>query len=185
VRALRSRHALLACVLWATAALADGTPPTPSPATPVSGPPADGRRSVTATRFVGMFGGLEREVADAVKSRETAALDRLLVDEFELLSASHPDQPVDRDAWQDSVLGTSVESFKISNVSVHMVGESAALVAFSYEQRAKAPAHSGRFTFVDLWRRENSLWRLHVRYAASAGEATVPGWAPQPVFEKR
>ena len=66
-----------------------------------------------------------------------------------------------------------------------MAGENAAVVSFVYEQQAKAPAPSGRFTYVDLWLRAEGRWRLQVRYASPSGDAPVPGWVAQEVIEKR
>jgi hypothetical protein len=168
------------------AAFAAERAPTPAPAAPTGGKePAEARTSVTPTRWSTLFGGLERDVAEAVKRRDTAALDRLLLDDFELLASSHPELPVSRDDWQDAVLGAPPQSFRISGVSARMAGENAAVVSFAYEQQAKPPAPSGRFTLVDLWLRSEGRWRLQARYASPSGGASVPGWVAQPVIEKR
>jgi len=179
------RSAFLFVVL-STVAVSAERAPTPPPAAQTGGQePAEARASVTPTRTATLFGGLERDVAEALKRRDTAALDNLLLDDFDLLASSHPEQPVGRDDWQDAVLGTPLQSFRISGVSVHMAGENAAVVSLVYEQQAKAPAPSGRFTFVDLWLRAEGRWRLQARYASPSSDAPVPGWVAQPVFEKR
>jgi len=160
--------------------------PTPLPAVPTGGrEPSEAQASITPTRTATLFGGLERDVAEAIKRRDAAALDRLLLDDFDLLASSHPEEPVSREDWQDAVLAAPPKSFRISGVSVHMVGESAAAVSFLYEQQVKAPAPSGRFMFVDLWSRVQGRWRLQARFASPSGDAPVPGWVAQPVFEKR
>lgn len=180
------RRSSLILFVLSTVAVSAERAPTPSPAAPAGGKESsEARTSVTPTRWSTLFGGLERDVAEAVKRRDTAALDRLLLDDFELLASSHPEQPVSRDDWQDAVLAAPPQSFRISGVSVHMAGESAAVVSLVYEQKAKAPAPSGRFTFVDLWLRAEDRWHLQARYASPTGGAPVPGWVAVPVIEKR
>ena len=171
--------------LFSTVAVSADQTQTP-PKAPTSGKESsEARASITPTRTATLFGGLERDVAEAVKRRDVSALDRLLLDDFDLLAASHPEQPVSREDWQDAVLASPPRSFRISGVSVHMAGESAAVVSFLYEQQVKAPSPSGRFLFVDLWLRVEGRWRLQARFASPSGDAPVPGWVAQPVFEKR
>jgi hypothetical protein len=180
------RRSALFSLAFSTAAVAAQPAPAPPTAAPTGGrEPAGARVGVTPTRWASLFGGLERDIADAVKRRDTAALDRLLLDDFDLLASSHPEQPVGRDDWQEAVLGAPPRSFRISGVSAHMAGENAAVVSLVYEQQAKAPAPSGRFMFVDLWLRAEGRWRLQARYASPSSDAPVPGWVAQPVFEKR
>ena len=155
----------------------------PAQSTPA---PAPKTSVITPTRTAVLFGGLERDVAAAVKSGDAAALDRLLLDDFELIAADHPGQPVPRDEWQDAVLAARPQHFRIDSVSVREVGEDAALVTFAYEQQAKGKGVSGRFTFVDLWLRQGDFWRLQSRNAAPGLTSRVPGWAPPPApIEKK
>jgi hypothetical protein len=179
------RRSLFLWFLFSTVAASAEVGPTPLPAPTGGKEPPGARQAVTPTRTSVLFGGLERDVAEAVKRGDAAALDRLLHDDFDLLASSHPEQPVSRDDWQDAVLAAPPQSFRISGVSVHMAGENAATVSFVYEQQAKAPAPSGRFTFVDLWVRAEGRWRLQARYGSPPGDGPVPGWVAQPAFEKR
>ena len=77
---------------------------------------------------------------------------------------------------QEAVYAAPPETFRISETTVHMADEATAIVSFAYEQQAKN-GPSGRFAFVDVWRKKGNDWRLWVRYAAPSSETKVPGWA--------
>jgi ketosteroid isomerase-like protein len=144
------------------------------------------RNVQTPTRTAVQFGGYERELAGAVQHHDTAALDRLLAEDFELRGNVTPGEPVPREDWQEAVLATPPQSFTVSDVSVHTAGPDTAVVSFLYEQQAAAPAPSGRFAFVDVWRRQAGRWRLAVRFAAPTTSVPLPGLvAPEPEIKKK
>jgi ketosteroid isomerase-like protein len=172
--------AFLAC-WFAFAPLARGQATAP-PSSPRPSP----ARAITPTRTAVLFGGLERELVEAIRRKDRTALGRLLTDDFELRGNVHPGEPVPRDEWQDAVFAGPLDSFQLSETAVHMAGDDTAIVSFAYEQQAKPPAPSGRFSFVDVWRRQAGQWRLDVRYAAPATEAPVPGLvAVEPEIPKK
>ncbi len=183
----RGRHGRLAALLltaWPSSTWAQAPAPSPDVA-PTGGRPAP-RSVVTPTRTAVLFGGFERELADAVGRKDRDTLDRLLHDDFELRSSAHPGEPTPIDVWEDTVLAAPPTSYRISEVAVHEAGPEAALVSFVYEQEAKAPGPSGRFVFVDLWLKDGAGWRLRVRHACPVGGAEVPGWAPgEPEIPKK
>jgi hypothetical protein len=163
-------------VAWGAAAQ---SPPTSSPRPGV-------RQVVTPTRTAVLFGGLERELVEAIQHHDVAALDRLLFEDFELHGNVHPGEPVAREDWQDAVQANPPATFRISETAVHMAGEDTAIVSFAYEQQAKEPAPSGRFAFVDVWRKREGAWHLEIRYAAPATDAPVPGLvAVEPEIPKK
>jgi hypothetical protein len=164
---MRPSAFLASWFLIAPLATGQAPPPPPSRLTP--------GRVITPTRTAVLFGGFERELAEAIQRKDSAALDRLLTDDFELRGNLHPGEPVPRDDWQVAVFEAPPSSFLFSEISVHMSGEDTAVVSFAYDQQAKAPAPSGRFSFVDVWRQQGGEWRLDVRYAAPATDAPVPG----------
>jgi hypothetical protein len=166
---MRKNAALvLGSCLVAWGAAAGQAPPTSSPRRGVT-------QGVTPTRTAVLFGGLERDLVEAIRHHDTAALDRLLADDFELHGNAHPGEPVAREDWQEAVLAAPPAAFRLSETSVHTAGEDTAIVSFAYEQQAKAPAPSGRFSFVDVWRKQEGAWRLEIRYAAPATDAPLPG----------
>jgi hypothetical protein len=184
--AIRLAEAVMknAALVLGSCLLAWGSASGQSLATP---PPRPGAKQVlTPTRTAVLFGGLERELVEAIQRHDDATLDRLLSDDFELHGNVHPGEPVAREDWQAAVQAAPPTTFRVSEMAVHMAGEDTAIVSFAYEQQAKAPAPAGRFSFVDVWRRREGAWRLEVRYAAPATDTPLPGLvAVEPEIPKK
>jgi len=170
---------VLGSCLVAWGATAGQSPSHPSPRPGV-------KQVMTPTRTAVLFGGLERELVEAIQHHDAAALDRLLSDDLELHGTAHPGEPVAREDWQEAVQAAPPATFRISEIAVHMAGEDTAIVSFAYEQQAKEPAPSGRFSFVDVWRSREGAWRLEIRYAAPGTDAPLPGLvAVEPEIPKK
>jgi ketosteroid isomerase-like protein len=165
---MKNAALVLGSCLVACGATAGQSPPTSSPQPGV-------KQAITPTRTAVLFGGLERELVEAIQHHDAAALDRLLSEDFELRGNVHPGEAVAREDWQEAVQAAPPSTFRLSETAVHMAGDDTAIVSFAYEQQAKAKAPSGRFSFVDVWRRQEGAWRLEVRYAAPATDVPVPG----------
>jgi hypothetical protein len=57
-----------------------------------------------------LFGGLERDLVEAIQRHDSAALDRLLSDDFELRGNVHPGEAVTREDGQEAVLAAAPSS---------------------------------------------------------------------------
>ena len=139
--------------------------------------PAEPARVMTLTRTAVLFSGLELRLDDALRGRDTAALDSLVSDDFELRESSAPGQPVPRAEWLKRPAPAS--DLAIGQLGVHDFGDTA-VVSFAQQQvhDGKAGTRSQRF-IVDVWRKDAGGWRLVVRYQPAAattiaGEDTAP-----------
>src|SRR5262249_49638369 len=124
---MRAPHRTIALALLALSAagVVRAQPVTPRP---------QQKQVFTPTRTAKQFGELERDVAAAVKAHDTAALDKLLLDDFEMVSSAHPDQPAGREDWQDAMLASPPKAYRVDSVSVRLAGADAAVVTLGYEQ---------------------------------------------------
>jgi hypothetical protein len=137
---------------------------------------------ITATRQVALFGGLEKQMLQAVQKKDRAGLEALLTDEFEI---AMPDaDPLAGEDWVDSVMAKdfSLKSFVIRQMSVADLGD-AAVVKFDRVQQAtlQGKNESGEFFVVDLWKKSGDSWKLANRYVAKvAAIAATPKIEPKP-----
>jgi Domain of unknown function (DUF4440) len=154
--------ALIAVAVFATAQ--EPVKPKQTPAT------------ITATRQVTLFGGLEKQLLLSVQKKDRAGLEAMLTDEFEIAMPNA--DPLAGEDWVDSVMAKdfSLKSFVIRQMSVADLGD-AAVVKFDRVQQAtfQGKNESGDFFVVDLWKKSGDSWKLANRYVAKVG--AVPAHA--------
>jgi hypothetical protein len=115
----------------------------------------------TLTRYVQLFGQLERELAEAQARRDAVALDRLVSNFFEL--RGNDAHLLSRDDWlQRKAAGGAA----IEQLAVHETGDQA--VASFLRREA-----SGAATFVvDIWSPQpggpGGTWQLRLRFESPA-----------------
>jgi hypothetical protein len=135
-------------------------------------------RVPTVTRLVKLFLDLEAELLLAQLNKDRAALERRLVDDFEMRSAARPGEPIPRADWLTQALEHKPPPMEIEQMAVHDEG-TVALVSFLLRPHDTKLAP----TFVvDTWSRIGDEWRLKTRYAAAVGAGRPfgdPGASPR------
>jgi hypothetical protein len=133
----------------------------------------------TVTRLVKVFQELETQFAQAARAGDTAALEALLTDDFELRVARRPAEPVARAQWLAAIKQQPAPDARIEQMAAHDHG---AVVDVSFVMRPVVAGPPKRGTeaplfIVDTWARDGDAWRLKVRYAGVVGTSTqrVPG----------
>jgi ketosteroid isomerase-like protein len=133
----------------------------------------------TMTRNVLTFMELEKEWANAVQQHDTAALDKLVGDKFELRSSAVPGVPTPRAESLKESLALAPFKSAIGQMAVHDYGD---LMVVSFLWRIDAPKEAGlaqQVFVVDTWKRNGDSWQVLVRYAAPVDAAArVPGAVP-------
>jgi len=110
-----------------------------------------GQRVMTMTRGVSVFGKAEVELAEALKSHDEAAIDRIVGIEFEQRSANAPSMPVPRGDFLDQAAAEFAHATGMRDMAVHEYGD-VAVVSFTWmRDRPQAPAF-----VVDVWRRKTA-----------------------------
>jgi ketosteroid isomerase-like protein len=126
-------------------------------------------RTITPTRQVAQFSELENQWVEAIQHRDHAALDRLLTDEFEILTPLAAN-PVERDEFVEATANLKLDSYRISQMTVHEFGETA-VVNFlaNVKGQFRGRDWSGQYFMVDVWRKNGDSWQAAVRYLSKAG----------------
>src|SRR5215472_14373808 len=84
--------------------------------------PALPGRTITPTRQVSQFSELENQWIDTIQQKDRSAIDRLLTDDFEVLTPL-AGTPIERDQFIEAVSGNlKLESYRISQMTVHDFG---------------------------------------------------------------
>ena len=129
------------------------------------------QRIPTVTRLVQLFSTLESELMTAVQKGDSAAIDKMLADDFELRSGAMPGTPTPRAEWLQRSHGQAAAP--IEQMAVHDYG-SAAVVSYLWKRGARHDVF-----IVDVWGKSGDAWKLSARYASPAGDRrfTIPGAA--------
>lgn len=138
------------------------------------------QRVPTVTRQVQLFSALESELMTAVQTGDSAAIDKMLADDFELRSGAMPGTPTPRAEWLRHSHGQVAAP--IEQMAVHDYGTTAVV---SY--LGKRGARHDIF-IVDIWSKSSDAWKLSARYASPAGDRRfhIPGAALEGLtIEKR
>ena len=136
-----------------------------------------------ATRQGQAVGQLEQALLDAQRSQDRTALEQLLSEDFLMIVAQAPDQPVDRDDWLDASLRAG--AWDLRDLAVRNVGD-VALASFVLVPANGRAAPVPVFV-VDAWRRAGSGWLLEQRHAALATgpRNAIPGNVTRPAVRKK
>jgi hypothetical protein len=137
----------------------------PAAAVPEGPPPGVRGAGGLATRSVSEYLRLERELEDAIETRDAAGIDRLVDASFEWRSGAIPD-PLSRDEWLRAERAAARHGARIRDLAVR---EESELVIVSFVRDAK----DGATFVVDVWRRDPQ--RLVARYPGRP----APGAAPK------
>jgi len=129
-------------------------------------------RIPTVTKLVKQFVGLEDELSGALRSSDTAVIDRLVAEDFEQREAARPGEPVPRVDWLQRDAKGNGAFADIEQMAVHEHGD---LMVVSFLRSDAGHQHS-QFV-VDVWRRQPEGPRLLTRYLSPAPAAS-PSTAP-------
>ncbi len=137
--------------------------------------PGAASRIPTVTRLVSVFGGLESRWLEAIRTRDAAALESLLADDFEMRLAVRPDQPIPRAEYLKQALTGSVALPVVRGMAARDLG-GPVIVSFRLELDG-SPA--GQVLVVDVWEPFQGTWKAMARYVGSVAElpAGMPGAA--------
>ena len=122
-------------------------------------------RAQTMTRLVRVFLDLETALFEAQHAGDRAALERLLVDDFEQRDAAAPGQPLPRAEWLVVALRDAPADVELDQMAVHDRGDTA-IVSFIARPEGRAAAF-----IVDVWVKAAVGWQVKVRYAAPGPRA--------------
>ena len=126
-------------------------------------------RIPTVTRLVQVFSTLESELMVALQKGDSAVINQMLADDFELRSGAMPGTPMPRAEWLRNSHGQA--AMPIEQMAVHDYGTTA-VVSFLGKRRARQDVF-----MVDTWSKSGDIWKLAVRYASPAGDRrfSIPG----------
>lgn len=128
-------------------------------------------RTITPTRQVAQFSELENQWTEAIQRNDRSALDRLLTDEFEILTPLAAN-PVERDEFVEAVGSLKLESYRISQMTVHDYGDTAVVnFLVNVKGQFRGRDWSGQYFVVDVWRKNGDTWQAAVRYLSKSGTA--------------
>lgn len=132
--------------------------------------PARPGRTITPTRQVAQFSERENQWMDAIQQKDRSAIDRLLTDDFEVLTPL-AGTPIDRDQFIEAVSGKlKLESYRISQMTVHDFGDTAAVnFLVNVKGLFRGRDSSGQYFIVDVWRKNGDTWQAAVRYLSKSG----------------
>jgi len=123
----------------------------------------------TVTRLVKQFMGFEGELADALRGGDSAALARLVVDDFEQREGDRPGEPLPRAEWVQQEARVGVAFADIEQMAVHDYGEVMAVSFLRVDTAGKR-----RQFVVDVWKRHADGWKLATRYLGAVATAKSP-----------
>jgi Domain of unknown function (DUF4440) len=104
---------------------------------------------------------LEDELADAVRTRDRAAAERLLDPDFTLTSGLGTGLLVPRDGWLEGLAAIETSALAVRDRQAH-VFEDTAVVVFRMDWSATLEGDnlSGPYLVTDVWHRAEGDWRL-------------------------
>jgi len=135
----------------------------------------EGHRIVTMTRLQVVFSDLENQWLAAIQKKDNAALDKLLVDTFEVWTPTQA-EPIPLEDWRQQAFSHALQSFTIRKLAVRAVNENVSVVSFvlsqSYNEGGKNRTDD-EFV-VDVWLNDGQSWHCTDRYASSVPATNAP-----------
>lgn len=129
------------------------------------------------------FQQIEAALLDAMRSRDEAKLNAMLGDDFDMIVAQDPGNPVIREDFIDEIKAKPIGAYAIQGMQVRDVAGQM-LATFVLQ-----PKGAGQPVFVvDLWAKDAAAnWRLLVRTAslATGSRKAIPGDRKQLILPKK
>ena len=131
----------------------------------------------TRTRLVSQFSSLQTQWMDAIKQKDSAALDRLLSEDFEIWTPDHSG-PIPREDWQAQALAENLKGFRITNMAVKSPRDGVAIESFRLETTTSRNGSevTQQFFVVNLWISDKDAWSCTDSYVSpvQAAPKTAP-----------
>jgi ketosteroid isomerase-like protein len=129
-------------------------------------------RIMTATRQVVQFGGLERDLMNAIQQKDQDAIRRFLADDFQAWSPEN-EGGLGVQEWLADELNKGVTGYSVRIMSARSFGNDINVVSFTLSESLKAGSAPKAYFVVDVWTKAADDWKIASRYisstAASAG----------------
>lgn len=136
------------------------------------------------TRLVKIYAGYERRLAEAINSKSTAEINRLVGQDFELLSVDNMNAPTLRADWIDQSLREPAASISIGDMSVYNYGS---IRVVNFVMTREVSGHKSKVAVIDVWKHSGKTSVLKLRYAGiqPTHPQAVPGEVRQKKINKR
>jgi hypothetical protein len=112
---------------------------------------------------------LERDLARAVKERDLEKLDRILGEEFTLVTGRPGAETRDRQGYLDIARDRyAIDSFELESIEPTVYGH-VAVVRARYRQQGRLDGEdrTGAYLFTDVWIRRAGRWQLVTRHSSA------------------
>jgi len=104
---------------------------------------------------------LEDELADAVRTRDRAAAERLLDPDFTLTSALGTGLLIPRDGWLEGLAAIETSALAVRDRQARVFADTAVVVfRMDWGATLEADDLSGPYLVTDVWQRAERDWRL-------------------------
>lgn len=133
------------------------------------------RRIETRTRLVSQFSEMQKQWFDAVKRKDSAALNRLLSEDYEVWTPAH-DGPIPREDWQAQAFAENLKDFHVTGMAVKALPGGVAVESFRLAESRSATTGgvTKDFFVVNVWTSEQDGWRCTDSYVSPVtGPATA------------
>ena len=128
----------------------------------------EGHRIVTKTRLQVVFSDLENQWLEAIKGKNSAALDNVLSENFEVWTPNKG-EPIPIEEWKKEAFSRLLQSFQISQLAVRAVSDQVSVASFVLSQKINAAGKTrteNEFV-VDVWIKDGESWRCTDRYVSA------------------
>ena len=114
-----------------------------------------------------------RDWMDGWMAQDRAALEPFMADDFALIVSTVPEFCFARENWLRTAVSTYVcTRFAYEGIQHRRVADD--MIAMSsiadFDATMAGIERSGRYFVTDVWRREQSMWKICVRYSSRPGE---------------
>lgn len=118
-----------------------------------------------------MFSQLETRLETAFQKRDSATLEKMLGDDFEVWSPRPSGDPIARDEWLQMAPELRPQSFRLSQMAVRTFGQ---LQIVSFVLTATVSGAPQAHFVVDVWQGSGENVKLQVRYESPAPGMSAP-----------
>jgi putative salt-induced outer membrane protein YdiY len=136
-------------------------------------------QSTDQTKVEAVLLELERELADTLRTKSRADMERLLAETFVLRATPE----VDRDTWIREALDRCWgDRFDLDEFTARVDGPTAiaSFVLTSFVNPDTCEPATLRSVITDVWRRDGDAWRLSLRHSSAAGGGVATQFAVVP-----
>ena len=131
------------------------------------------------TRLVSQFSEMHKQWFEAVKRKDSAALNRLLSEDYEVWTPVH-DGPIRREDWQAQAFAENLQDFHVTGMAVKALPGGVAVESFRLAESRSATTGgvTKDFFVVNVWTSDKDGWRCTDSYVSPATEQATAQSAP-------